>query len=134
MAKRRFREIARVAGLVNPGLPGRQKSSRQIQASSGLFFDVFHKYDPQNLLLQQATREVLEHQLNSENIRDALSRMATSELRIVDTSNATPLAFPIMVNRLRASLSSEKLADRVKRMQLRLERIADNQIGKKKVG
>jgi ATP-dependent Lhr-like helicase len=125
MAKRQFREIARVAGLVNPGLPGRQKSNRQIQASSSLFFEVFRKYDPENLLLKQATREVLDRQLQSQIITAALLRMSRNTLRIIDTEHPSPLAFPIMVNRLRANLSSEKLADRVKRMQLRLEKIAD---------
>ncbi|MDH5539563.1 MAG: ligase-associated DNA damage response DEXH box helicase, partial [Rhizobacter sp.] len=59
LAQRRFREIARVAGLVFSGYPGAPRSNRQLQASSGLFFEVFRKYDAGNLLLGQAQAEVL---------------------------------------------------------------------------
>ena len=59
LARRQFRDIARVAGLVIPGYPGAPKSARQLQASSSLIYDVFREYDPQNLLLAQARREVL---------------------------------------------------------------------------
>jgi ATP-dependent Lhr-like helicase len=56
LAKRQFREVARVAGLVTPGLPHAGRTARQLQASSGLFYDVFREYDPGNLLLWQARR------------------------------------------------------------------------------
>jgi ATP-dependent Lhr-like helicase len=36
----------------------------------------------------------------------------------------TPLAFPLWVDRNRERVSSEKLADRIRRMQLSLERAA----------
>ena len=52
LALRRFREIARVAGLVFTGYPGAPKSTKQLQASSSLFYEVFRKYDPG----QQAAR------------------------------------------------------------------------------
>jgi len=62
LAKRQFCEVARVAGLINPGLPNAGRTAIQMQASSGLFYDVFREYDPGNLLLWQATREVLDRQ------------------------------------------------------------------------
>jgi ATP-dependent Lhr-like helicase len=64
LAQRRFREIARVAGLVFQGYPGQPKSTRQLQASSSLLYEVFRRYDAGNLLLTQAEREVLEQELD----------------------------------------------------------------------
>ena len=122
MARRQFREIARIAGLVLDGLPGKRKSIRQVQASSSLLFDVFEKYDPQNLLLHQANREVLERQLESSRLRRALERLAECKVVLVDVKHPTPLAFPILVDGLREQLSSETLADRVKKMQVQFEK------------
>jgi ATP-dependent Lhr-like helicase len=125
MARRQFREIARVAGLVFQGYPGgRQKSSHQLQASSSLLYTVFQRYDPQNLLLKQATEEVLERQLEYRRLKSALKRLSAGNLRLQTTDHPTPLAFPILASRLRATLSSEKLADRIQRLQVRLEKAA----------
>ena len=124
LAKRQFREVARVAGLVSPGLPNAGKSAKQLQASSGLFYEVFREYDPENLLLHQARREVLERQFEGSRLKRALERIASSTIVVVDPPRPTPLAFPLLVERLRESLSSEKLADRVKRIVADLERNA----------
>src|SRR6185436_8944453 len=91
LARRQFREIARVAGLVFPGLPRSGKTARQLQASSGLFFDVFQRYDPENLLLGQAHREVLERQLESSRLGRALERLAKSTVVITTPARTTPL-------------------------------------------
>lgn len=123
MAKRQFREIARIAGLVYEGYPG-EKSARQIQASSSLMYDVFAQYDPENRLLEQARREVLERQLEQSRLAAALARIAAGRIIVVDAPRPTPFAFPLLVDRLHESLSSEKLADRVRKMQLALEREA----------
>jgi ATP-dependent Lhr-like helicase len=125
MAQRQFREIARVAGLVFQGLPGSEKSLKQVQASSGLIYDVLQRYDPANPLLDQATREVLERQLERSRLARALERITTSTLVVRDVPRPTPFAFPLLIDRLRETLSSEKLADRVKKMQLQLEKAAD---------
>ncbi len=125
MARRRFREISRIAGLVFQGYPGRRKSGGQIQTSAGLLYNVFQRYEPDNLLLKQSSREVLEQQLELRRLSESLRRMASATLHIIDTGQFTPLAFPIMVNRLRTRISSEKLADRVRRMQLSLEKKAN---------
>lgn len=124
MAKRQFREIARVAGLVFPGLPRAGKTARQLQASSGLFFDVFTRYDPENLLLLQAHREVLERQLERSRLGTALQRLAGARVVLTSPKRFTPLAFPLLVDRTRNRVSSEALADRIRRMQLALERAA----------
>jgi ATP-dependent Lhr-like helicase len=124
MAKRQFREIARVAGLVFPGFPRAGKTARQLQASSGLFFDVFQSHDPDNLLLAQAYREVLERQLERSRLGRALQRLSQARVVITTPKRFTPLSFPLLVDRTRNKVSSEKLADRIKRMQLALERAA----------
>jgi ATP-dependent Lhr-like helicase len=125
LAQRRFREIARVSGLVFPAYPGAHKGARQLQASSGLFFEVLRQHDPENLLLAQAEREVLEQELESGRLREALAYVRTTPLQVVNLARPTPLAFPLLVERFREKLSTEKLADRVARMLRDLERAAD---------
>ena len=118
LSRRQFREIARVAGLVFQGYPGQPKSARQVQATSGLLFDVFKRWDAGNPLLAQAEREVLERELELSRLGRAMRRLADSPVVVRQTQRPSPFAFPLMVARLREKLSSEKLADRVRRMQL----------------
>jgi ATP-dependent Lhr-like helicase len=125
MARRQFREVARVAGLVFQGFPGAGKSVKQLQATSGLVFDVFQNYDPLNPLLKQARSEVLDRQLEQSRLADTLDRIAGSKVLLVETERPTPFAFPLLVDRLREKLSSEKLSDRVRKMQVALEDVAD---------
>lgn len=124
LAMRRFREIARVAGLLFPGFPGAARGTRQLQASASLFWEVFVKHDAGNLLLEQARREVLERELEIDRLRAALGRMATRELRWTELERPSPFAFPLMVERMRERLSTEKLSDRLARLVADLERAA----------
>ena len=121
LALRRFREISRVSGLVFQGYPGVPKSTRQLQASASLFYEVFRKHDPDNLLLTQAQTEVLQQELDIERLRQCLLRMASQELRWIELKRATPFAFPLLVERLREQLSTEKLSARIDRMLKELE-------------
>jgi ATP-dependent Lhr-like helicase len=117
MARRRFRDIASIGGLVFQGYPNKMKKDRHLQASSQLFFDVFQQYDSSNLLLRQAFDEVMDFQLEEARLRQALNRINQQEIIVKYPERFTPFAFPIMVDRLsRESLSSEKLEDRIKRM------------------
>jgi ATP-dependent Lhr-like helicase len=129
LARRRFREIARVAGLVTTGRPGERRSTRQLQASASLFYEVFQRHDAANRLLAQAADEVLEHELDLERLRAALAAMRASERRLVEPPRPTPFAFPLMVERLRETLSTEKLGDRIARMVAELERASDPDAG-----
>jgi ATP-dependent Lhr-like helicase len=124
LARRHFREIARVAGLIFPGYPGQGASAKQLQASSGLFYDVFANYDPDNLLLEQARREVMQRQLEAGRLRRVLLRLSAGPVTVVDPPRPTPLAFPLLVDRWRPQVSSESLAERVRRMTRALERAA----------
>jgi ATP-dependent helicase Lhr and Lhr-like helicase len=121
LAKRQFREIARVAGLIDQGYPGANKSNKQLQMSSGLLFDVFTNYDRDNLLLKQAVREVMERQLEATRLQAALLRLRASEVLLKHCERFTPFSFPLMVERLREKLSTEQIEDRVARMVAEIE-------------
>ncbi len=125
MGKRQFREIARISGLVFQGYPGQQKSAKQLQASSGLLYDVFSNYDPNNRLLRQSRVEVLERQLEHSRLQSTLTSLRSSELVRKSPERFTPLAFPLIVARLRERLSSESLTNRIARMTVQLEKAAD---------
>ncbi len=124
LAKRHFREIARVAGLIHPGLPGARKGQRQLQASSGLIFEVLSEHDPDNLLLVQARREVMERVLELTRMREALEAIQRCEIRITRPAQLTPLAFPLWAERMRDRVSSESWEDRVRAMAAKLEAAA----------
>jgi ATP-dependent Lhr-like helicase len=122
MAKRKFREIAVIGGLIFQGFPGEQKKARHIQASASLLFNVFAEYDPHNLLLRQAFNEVMEQQMEEVRLRNMLTRIQNGKIMITFPNRLTPFCFPIKVDSMRENLTSEKLADRVKKMQVQLER------------
>jgi len=122
MAKRRFRQIARITGLIFQGYPGKYKTTRNLQASSQLLFDVFSKYEPESLLIKQSYEEMLQFQLEESRMRIALDRIRKQKLVITVPTRVTPFSFPIMVDRMRERITSEKFEDRVKKMQLRFER------------
>jgi ATP-dependent Lhr-like helicase len=121
MARRKFRDIAAISGLVFKGYPGKPVKDRHLQSSSQLFFNVFHDYDAHNLLLQQAFEEVMDFQLEEARLRRALERIAHQKIIITRPVMPTPFAFPIMVDRMREKLTSEKLEDRIKRMALQFD-------------
>jgi len=125
LARRRFRDIAQIAGLVVTTYPGQHKSMRQLQASSSLFYDVFRKFDPENGLLRQAEREVLEDALDIARLAESFERLQNREIVHVALQRCSPLAFPLMVERMRERLSNETLAARIERMISQLERAAD---------
>ncbi|MFO1467527.1 MAG: ligase-associated DNA damage response DEXH box helicase [Steroidobacteraceae bacterium] len=125
-AKRAFRDIARIAGLIQQGLPGRGRSQRQVQASAALIFDVLTQFDPANRLLDQARAEVLARQLEGSRLAACLRRLETLPLVVVDTEEISPLAFPLWAERLQSQvISSESWKERVARMAAHLEKSAD---------
>jgi ATP-dependent Lhr-like helicase len=124
LAQRRFREIARVSGLVFQGYPGEKRSSRQLQASSSLFWEVFRKYDPANRLLLQAEQELLAQELEIGRLGASLARMSDQRLVLKALERPTPFAFPLMVELFREKLSNENVADRIARMVEQLEKAA----------
>jgi ATP-dependent Lhr-like helicase len=121
MAKRKFRDVAVIGGLIFQGMPGEKTKARHLQSSASLLFNVFSEYDPHNLLLRQAYSEVMEQQMEEIRLREMLERIQQSKIIITQPTQLTPFCFPIKVDSMREDLSSEKLADRVKKMQYQLE-------------
>jgi len=122
MAKRKFRDVAVIGGLIFQGMPGERKKARHLQSSASLLFKVFSEYDPGNLLLRQSYQEVLDQQMEEVRLRDMLERIQKSKIIITFPQQLTPFCFPIKVDSMREDLSSEKLEDRVRKMQQQLTR------------
>ncbi|MGB5314627.1 MAG: ligase-associated DNA damage response DEXH box helicase [Robiginitalea sp.] len=122
MARRKFRDIAVISGLVFSGYPKKGIKLKHLQSNSQLLFEVFRDYEPDNLLFQQAFQETFEHQLEEGRLRLALERIGTQKHVWKSCQQPTPFSFPIITDRLREKLSSEKLADRIRRMTEKLRR------------
>lgn len=117
MARRKFRDIAIISGMVFTGYPNKGIKMKHLQSNSQLLFEVFRDYEPENLLFQQAFIETFQHQLEEGRLRLSMERIATQEIVWKQCEKATPFAFPLITDRLsREKLSSEKWEDRVKRM------------------
>lgn len=118
MARRKFRDIAVISGMVIRTYPGQQKNNKNLQSSSGLIFNVLEDFDPENLLLKQAYSEVFFQQIDEARLVEAFKRIHESEIIIKNSNTFTPLSFPIKVDSLRQSLSSEDLKARILRMKM----------------
>lgn len=117
MAQRKFRDIAVISGLVIQNMPGLKKSNKSLQSSSGIIFKVLEEYDANNLLLRQAYTEVFNHELDEPRLINAFDRISKSKIIFRTTTSFTPLSFPIKVDSMRQSLSSEDLAKRIAKLQ-----------------
>lgn len=120
MARRKFRDIATIGGLLFQGYPGQRKKDKHLQSSAGLLFDVFESYEPDNLLFIQSFEEVKTFQLEENRLRMALNRIAKQKMYVQNPEKATPFAFPIIVDRLRERMSTEQLEDRIRKMKIQL--------------
>lgn len=123
MAKRKFREIAAISGMIFQGYPGQGIKARHLQASSSLLFDVISEHEPKNILIRQAYQEALDQQLEEKRLRTALERIRTQNVIIRYPQTPSPFAFPIMVDRLREQVSSEKLEDRLTKLVRQFEKL-----------
>lgn len=116
-SKATFREIAKIGGLIFQGFPGKNKSNRQLQMSTGLLFEVLEQYDPENLLLKQAKKETLDKYFAENRFEDVLKRLQSSEIIITHPKSFTPFALPLFVERVSQRLSTETLAERIASIQ-----------------
>jgi ATP-dependent Lhr-like helicase len=122
LARRRFREVARVAGLIFQGFPGERRAAKDLQMSSGLLFDTLSRYEPDHLLLAQARREVLEEQLEFERLSATLERLAGQRWHVHETATLSPFGFALWAEAIRERLSSESFEQRLAAMAAELER------------
>lgn len=122
MARRKFRDVAVIAGMVFTGYPNKLIKTKHLQSNSQLLFSVFRDYEPDNLLFQQAFRETFEHQLEEGRLRMALERISHQQIVWKPCKKSTPFSFPIITDRLREKLTSEKVEDRIRKMLKSLEK------------
>jgi ATP-dependent Lhr-like helicase len=122
IAKRKFRPIAVIAGLVFRGYPGAPVKNKHLQSSSSLLFSVFNEHEPKNLLLKQSFTEAFDEQIEEVRLRTAMERIYNSTIIVKYPSKLTPLSFPIKVDSMRENMSSEDLRTRVLKMQKQLEK------------
>jgi ATP-dependent Lhr-like helicase len=120
MARRKFRDIAVIGGLIFQGYPGEHTKARHLQSSASLLFNVFSEYDPNNLLIRQAYNEVMEQQMEERRLRNMLERVSRGTIVLRWPKQLTPFCFPLKVDSMREDMSSEKLEDRVRKMQAQL--------------
>lgn len=122
MARRRFRDIAGIAGLVFKGFPGSQQTEKHLQSSAQLFFDVFRDYEADHFLFRQAFDEIMTFQVEEVRLRNSLAKIRAQKKILTCPDRPTPFCFPILTDRLREKLTSEKLEDRIRKMNLALEK------------
>jgi ATP-dependent Lhr-like helicase len=122
MARRRFRDIAVISGLVFQGFPNKPIKAKHLQSGSQLFYDVFKDYEPDNLLYQQALEETFDHGMERGRMTQVFENIASQEIVWRDCSQPTPFSFPLITDRIRSKLSSESVEDRIKKMYLQLEK------------
>ena len=120
MARRKFRDISVIGGLVFQGFSGEYVQTKHLQNSASLLFNVFSEYDPGNLLLRQAYAEVMSQQMEEERLRHMLQRIQAGEIIVKFPERLTPFCFPIKADSMRETLSSEQLEDRIRKMQTEL--------------
>jgi ATP-dependent Lhr-like helicase len=116
MARRKFRDIAVISGMVIQNFPGQQRSNKSLQSSAGLIFKVLEDYDPDHFLVRQSYTEVFNMQLQEQRLVEAFKRIEKSKIILKFANSFTPLSFPIKVDSLRQTLSSEDLDSRIKRL------------------
>lgn len=128
MALHKFRDIAIISGMVIQTFPGKQRNNKSLQASSSVIFKVLEEHEPNHLLVRQAYAEVFNQQLEEVRLQEAFKRIENSKIIYIFAQQYTPLSFPIKVDSLRQSLSSEDLATRIQRM---IQRNSDKKKKKK---
>lgn len=122
MARRKFRDIAVISGLVFQGYPNKPVKSKHLQSGSQLFFEVFKDYEPDNLLYQQAIEETFDHGMERGRMHFVFENLNQKTIVWKNCSQPTPFSFPLITDRLRSKLSSESVEDRIKKMYLQLEK------------
>nr|WP_257621377.1 ligase-associated DNA damage response DEXH box helicase [Chryseobacterium sp. NKUCC03_KSP] len=116
MARRKFRDIAVISGMVVQNFPGQQRSNKALQSSAGLIFKVLEDHDPNHFLVRQAYTEVFNMQLQEQRLVEAFKRIERSKLILKYSNKFTPLSFPIKVDSLRQTLTSESLDARIQKL------------------
>ena len=105
MLKRTFRWCAIIAGLIERNSPGREKSGRQMTASSDLIYDVLREHEPDHIVLQATYQDAATGLLDVRRAGELLGRIK-GHIRHVDLDRISPLAVPIMLEKGRNRVES----------------------------
>ncbi|MDA9951363.1 ligase-associated DNA damage response DEXH box helicase [Oligoflexaceae bacterium] len=116
LSKLHFREIARVSNLVWQNYPRARKRGSEIKASASLLHGVFSQFEPENPLLEQADREVLERELDYKNTGGILKEIQSLTWVVKSLPTPSPLGINLIGERLAAKLSSESTKERIDKL------------------
>lgn len=116
LSKRHFHQIARIAGLIYPQYPGQKKTTRVTQASSGLLYDVLHRFEPNHILVTQAHAETRQRILADERLLPFWENLRSLRLCWSEPKIIAPLAAPLWLERFGSHLANEEIAQRLQNM------------------
>ncbi|MFO1243400.1 MAG: hypothetical protein U1E36_09460 [Rickettsiales bacterium] len=94
MARRAFREVAVIAGLVERSHPGKRKTGRQVTMSTDLIYDVLRKYEPDHILLEATREDVASKLTEIDRLRAEVAHLPVRHRRLEKVS---PLAVPMIL-------------------------------------
>lgn len=127
LMKRTFRACATISGLIERRHPGKEKSGRQMTASSDLIFDVLRQHDPGHILLEAAWADTASGLLDIKRVGDFLKRVQ-GRIRHVGLERVSPLAVPLLLE-IGAESVGRQTADDLLRARSNLLEDADGLIG-----
>jgi len=110
LMKRTFRTCAVIAGLIERRHPGREKTGRQMTASSDLIYDVLRSHDPNHILLEAAWADTATGLLDIRRLGAFLHRIR-GRIRHVDLERVSPLAVPLLLEIGAESVRSQTADD-----------------------
>ena len=116
LAKKQFREISQISGLIHQNRARDRRTMKNLQMSSSLIFDVFKAYEPEQPFYHQSYEEVRYFQFEEERLFRVLKKIEELPIETYKTIRPSPLAFPLIIERVGSRVSSESLQDRLNRM------------------
>ena len=94
MAKRAFREVAVIAGLVERNHPGKRKTGRQVTVSTDLIYEVLKRHEPDHILLRATRADVETKIAEIDRLEEQLRHLPVKHLKL---QRVSPLAIPLML-------------------------------------
>lgn len=116
LAKKQFRDIAQVSGLIQQNRAGEKRTMKNLQMSSSLLFEVFQNFEPEQPLYNQSFDEVRFFQFQESRLLSVLRKLQDMPFEYYKTMRPSPLAFPLIIERIGSLVSSETLQERLHRM------------------
>ncbi len=108
LCRKKFGEIASVAGLLNEEKSYKSVKNRNLQNSSSLLYKVFIEHEPNHFLIRQAQLEVFGQSIEMERLVTFL-KTASIQQKIVELKEFSPFSLPLLAEGFRESMSNEDL-------------------------